>query len=70
MTKLTRETIEHGIRVFTAQQQDASMSVLLCEKMLAELHAQESKLPQLIRPKDIENVKKMEEIPAIPSSVR
>ena len=65
MTKLTRETIEHGIRVFTAQQQDASMSVLLCEKMLAELHAQESKLP----PKkeiDVEG----EKVPATPTSVK
>ena len=46
MTKLTRETIEHGIRVFTAQQQDASMSVLLCEKMLKELQGQLDQLPK------------------------
>ena len=65
MTKLTRETIEHGIRVFTAQQQDASMSVLLCEKMLAELKAQEAKLP----PKKEVEVEG-EKVPAIPSSVR
>ena len=46
MTKLTKETIEHGIRVFTAQQQDASMSVLLCEKMLKELQEQLDQLPK------------------------
>jgi len=64
MTKLTRETIEHGIRVFTAQQQDASMSVLLCEKMLAELHAQESDLPER-KEVEVED----EKVPAIPSGV-
>jgi len=65
MAKLTRETIEHGIRVFTAQQQDASMSVLLCEQMLAELKAQEAKLPE-----KKEVVVEGEKVPATPTSVK
>ena len=65
MAKLTRETIEHGIRVFTAQLQDARMSVMLCEKMLAELKLRESKLPE-----KKEVVVEGEKIPVTPTSVK